>query len=187
MSTPDKVMARVKDLFFTREFIRYFFSGVIATIVDNIVFKLLSDVLGLGKWYFSILPATVASVVVAYVLNRLWVFRSTDHLLKEFLRFTGTRVAISLFFTYLVYPIMYFGLNITYELFPNLPIAKLIALLFVILGNRLSGKFYVFREEHRRSDEAEKDENRDVSEVTQDIIVDPESTTTIIRSDNNAD
>jgi len=55
------------------------------------------------------------------------------------------------------------------------------------LGNRLSGKFYVFREEHRRSDEAEKDENRDVSEVTQDIIVDPESTTTIIRSDNNAD
>jgi hypothetical protein len=82
---------------------------------------------------------------------------------------------------------MYFGLNITYELFPNLPIAKLIALLFVILGNRLSGKFYVFREEHRRSDEAEKDENRDVSEVTQDIIVDPESTTTIIRSDNNAD
>jgi len=124
VSTPDKVMARVKDLFFTREFIRYFFSGVAATIVDNIVFKLLSDVLGLGKWYFSILPATVASVVVAYVLNRLWVFRSTDHLLKEFLRFTGTRVAISLFFTYLVYPIMYFGLNITYELFPNLPIAS---------------------------------------------------------------
>jgi len=187
VSTLNKVMARVKDLFFTREFIRYFFSGVAATIVDNIVFKLLSDVLGLGKWYFSILPATVASVVVAYVLNRIWVFRSKDHLLKEFLRFTGTRIAISLFFTYLVYPILYFGLNITYELFPNLPIAKLIALLFVILGNRVSGKFYVFKEEHHRSDEAGKDGKCEESGVTQDIIVDPESTTTIIRTDDNAD
>ncbi len=147
-----KIVTRTKDLFFTREFIRYFISGVIATIVDLAVFTLLSRWLGLGQWYLSNLPAIIASVVVAYVLNRVWVFRSTDHFFKEFLRFTGTRVAISVFFIYLVYPLFYYGFNMTYEVFTGLPLARLIALLFVILGNRVSGKFYVFKDEHCRSD-----------------------------------
>ncbi len=87
-----KFMAHLKDLFFTREFIRYFISGFVATIVDLGVFTLLSRQLGLGQWYWSNLPAVIASVVSAYVMNRIWVFRSTDHLLKEFIRFAGTRI-----------------------------------------------------------------------------------------------
>ena len=174
----------MKELFFTWEFLRYFFSGVVATIVDNGVFALLSGVLGLGKWYLSILPAIVASVVVAYVMNRIWVFRSKDNILKEFLRFTGSRIAIALFFPYLVYPLFYFEFNITYELFPNLPIAKLIALLFVILGNRVSGKFYVFKGEHCRSDASEGDDDGNMPEAQQGAATDATATN---RTYDNAD
>jgi len=170
-----KILARLKDLFFTWEFVRYFISGVVATIVDLGVFAFLSGVLGLGKWYLSNFPAIVASVIVAYVMNRIWVFRSKDNLFKEFLRFTGTRIAISVFFTYLVYPILYYGLNITYELFPKLPVAKLIALLFVVLGNRVTGKFYVFKEEQRCGDD------------NQCAAVEAESVSTSIHSDDDCD
>lgn len=153
-------MARVKDLFFTREFIRYFISGVVATIVDLGVFTLLSRLLGLSHWYLSNLPAIIASVIVAYVMNRIWVFRSSGSVFMEFLRFTGTRVAISVFFIYLFYPLLYYGFGIKYEVFTGLPLARLIALLFVILGNRVTGKFYVFKDEQCRSDnDEESDDN----------------------------
>lgn len=182
----NKIMVRLKDLFFSREFVRYFFAGVAATIADNAVFALLSGLLGLEKWYLSILPATVVSVVVAYVLNRIWVFHSKSNLFKEFVRFTGTRIAISLFFTYLVYPILYFGLNIQYELFANLPVAKLIALLFVILGNRLSGKFYVFKDEYL-PDDAEKGGDQVESGDPQNAAAHAEHTTATICADDKVE
>ncbi len=177
-------MARVKDLFFTWEFIRYFISGVVATVVDLGVFTLLSQKLGLSQWYFSNFPAIVASVVVAYVMNRVWVFRSTDHLIKEFLRFAGTRIGISAFFTYLFYPILYYGLQITYEVYPGLPLARLIALLFVILGNRVSGKFYVFKDEHGKSDGNVAGDDPCVPETLQGVATDATAT---IRTDDNGD
>ncbi len=149
-----KLMAQLKELFFTREFIRYFISGLVATIVDLGVFTLLSRQLGLSQWYWSNLPAIIASVVAAYVMNRLWVFHSDDHVFREFLRFSGTRVGISAFFTYLFYPLLYYVLNIRFEIFRGLPLARFLALLFVILGNRVTGKFYVFRSDRFRKEKA---------------------------------
>lgn len=134
------------ELFFSVEFLKYFVTGVIATIVNVLVYMLMNRWLGLDKWYYSDVPAIVLSVLSAYVLNRLWVFRSTSSVWQEFIRFVGTRLAISFFFEYAGIYLMNHLLRFQVVLIPDmLDLAKLIALTFVVLANRVSGKFYVFR------------------------------------------
>ena len=65
------------ELFFTVEFLKYFVTGVIATIVNVLVYMFMNRMLGLHRWYFSDVPAIILSVLSAYVLNRIWFFRST--------------------------------------------------------------------------------------------------------------
>lgn len=134
------------ELFFTVEFLKYFVTGVIATIVNVLVYMFMNRMLGLHRWYFSDVPAIILSVLSAYVLNRIWVFRSTSNLFAEFLRFVGTRLAISFVFEYAGISFMYYVLNNRTEIIPGvLDLAKLLALAFVVVANRVSGKFYVFR------------------------------------------
>lgn len=134
------------DLFFTVEFLRYFVSGVVATLVNLAVYMTMSRWLGLDRWYYSDVPAIVLSVLAAYILNRIWVFRSREGIGQEFLRFMGSRLAISFVFEYAGIYLMRHVLQITSEIIPgSLDLGKLIALIFVVLANRVSGKFYVFR------------------------------------------
>lgn len=137
----------LRELFFSREFIRYFFSGVVATIVNLAVFTLMNRWLGLGQWYFSNLPAIVLSVLTAYVLNRIWVFRSKSDIKKEFVRFVGSRLMISLICEYAVYPLFYYGFGVQQEIISGLTYAKIIAMLFVVVANRVTGKLFVFSDE----------------------------------------
>lgn len=134
------------ELFFSIEFLKYFVTGVIATVVNVLVYMFMNRWLGLDKWYYSDAPAIILSVLSAYILNRIWVFRSTSNVWQEFLRFTGTRLAISFVFEYAGIYLMNHLLNCQVVLIPDmLDLAKLIALAFVVVANRVSGKFYVFR------------------------------------------
>lgn len=134
------------DLFFTKEFLRYFVSGVVATVVNLVVYMLMNRWLGLEKWYYSDVPAIILSVLAAYVLNRIWVFRSTSDVKEEFFRFVGTRLAISFVFEYAgIYFFRHVLQNTTVIIPDMLDLAKLVALTFVVLGNRIVGKFYVFK------------------------------------------
>lgn len=136
------------ELFGTKEFIRYFISGVVATVVNVGVYMLLNRSLGLERWYLSNAPAIILSVLAAYVLNRIWVFRSTSDVWTEFVKFVGTRLLISFFFEYVGIFLIRNVLNIHTEIIPGMiDIAKLIALAFVVIGNRVVGKFYVFKDQ----------------------------------------
>ncbi|MDD3540055.1 MAG: GtrA family protein, partial [Eubacteriales bacterium] len=95
-----KIKQYLIDLFFTVEFLRYFVSGVVATLVNVFIYMLMSRWLGLDRWYYSDVPAIILSVLAAYVLNRLWVFRSSADIREEFFRFVGSRLAISFVFEY---------------------------------------------------------------------------------------
>lgn len=136
------------DLFFTVEFLRYFVSGVVATLVNVFIYMLMSRWLGLDRWYYSDVPAIILSVLAAYVLNRLWVFRSSAEIGEEFFRFIGSRLTISFVFEYAGIYLVRHVLGITTEFFQGtLDIGKLIALIFVVSANRVSGKLYVFRKQ----------------------------------------
>ncbi|NLC26006.1 MAG: GtrA family protein [Fastidiosipila sp.] len=139
-----RVWARLRELFFNMQFLRYTISGVIVTLVDMGVFYLLSKILGLSKWYLSLLPSIILSILVAYVLNRIWVFKSKQSVLSEIFRFCTGRLVVSLVFQYAGFYLLYEMLGFKAEIIPNLPWAKALALLFVIIGNYLVGKFYVF-------------------------------------------
>ncbi|NLA95966.1 MAG: GtrA family protein, partial [Clostridiaceae bacterium] len=129
------------ELFFSIEFLKYFVTGVIATIVNVLVYMFMNRWLGLDKWYYSDVPAIVLSVLSAYILNRVWVFRSTSSLWQEFIRFVGSRLAISFVFEYGGIYLMNHVLNWQIVLIPGmLDLAKLMALAFVVLANRISGK-----------------------------------------------
>lgn len=141
-----KAKHHLAELFFSIEFLKYFVTGVIATLVNVLVYNLMNRMLGLDQWYYSDVPAIILSVLSAYVLNRVWVFHSNSNVWGEFLRFVGTRLAISFFFEYAGIALMYYVLHNRTEIIPGvLDLAKLIALTFVVLANRLSGKFYVFK------------------------------------------
>lgn len=140
----NKIWTRFKDLFLTKQFLRYTISGVIVTLVDNGVFHLLSKTLGLSKWYLSLLPAIILSIIVAYFINRIWVFKSSQPVLNEIFRFCGSRLAVSLIFQYAGFYLFYDVIGFRVELIPAYPWAKVIATLFVIIGNYLVGRFFVF-------------------------------------------
>ncbi|NLC41212.1 MAG: GtrA family protein [Clostridiaceae bacterium] len=141
-----KIWAHLVELFFNMQFLRYTISGVIVTLVDMGVFYLLSNLLGLNKWYFSLLPSIVLSILTAYVLNRVWVFKSKQPVLGEIFRFSAGRLVVSLVFQYAGFYLFYDMIGFKAEIIPNLPWAKALSLLFVIVGNYLLGKFFVFTE-----------------------------------------
>jgi putative flippase GtrA len=141
-----KIWARLRELFFNMQFLRYTISGVIVTLVDMGVFYLLSNLLGLDKWYFSLLPSIVLSILTAYVINRVWVFKSKQPVLSEIFRFSAGRLVVSLVFQYAGFYLIYDVIGFKTEIISNLPWAKAISLLFVIVGNYLLGKYFVFTE-----------------------------------------
>jgi len=147
-----KLKKHLIELFFTVEFLRYFVSGLVATAVNVLVYMLMSRWLGLDRWYYSDVPAIFLSVLAAYVLNRLWVFHSESDVWLEFIRFVGSRLAISFVFEYVGIYLVRHILGNTTEIIPGtLDLGKLIALVFVVLANRISGKLYVFKEEDKEN------------------------------------
>jgi putative flippase GtrA len=149
---PTKLLAKMFWLwqrFTASEVIRYLIAGVLTTLVNLVVFSGLTRLFGKGYWFISNFPAVVLSILFAFVINRLWVFRSTGPVIPELLRFLASRAAISLSFEYglmfLLYNIL--GLKQEWMFFSwPMPVSKLLTQVLVVIGNYILGKWLVFRQ-----------------------------------------
>ncbi|MBR3815968.1 MAG: GtrA family protein [Clostridia bacterium] len=149
-------MKTIKVLFSKyRELIIYFVFGVFTTLVNLITFHLFSLLLGNEHYLVSNVVAWIASVIFAYITNKIWVFESKSWSVKVLLReipsFFSARVLsfaveeVGLFLLVdiagmSVYGLSVFGFNITGEL-----IAKVILAVIVVILNYIFSKFLIFR------------------------------------------
>lgn len=122
-----------------RELISYLFFGVCTTAVNYIVFFALKQLL---DYRIANAAAWLASVLFAYVTNKIWVFESHTHgisnILREFGTFTGSRVLSGLFdMGFLILAVEWMGMNEW--------LAKLIDGVVVVVLNYIFSKLLVFR------------------------------------------
>ena len=149
-------MKTIKVLFSKyRELIIYFVFGVFTTLVNLITFHLFNLLLGNEHYLVSNVVAWIASVIFAYITNKIWVFESKSWSVKVLLReipsFFSARVLsfaveeVGLFLLVdiagmSVYGLSVFSFNITGEL-----IAKVILAVIVVILNYIFSKFLIFR------------------------------------------
>jgi putative flippase GtrA len=128
-----------------KEQILYLVFGVLTTVVDILVFSLLTHTLlrggGRVEEILANVVAWVAAVAFAYVTNRIFVFESRDtRVLFELLRFTGSRALTLLIDTLII-------LLFTAVLSLNADLANIVANLIVIVLNYVISKLFVFRKQ----------------------------------------
>ncbi len=132
-----------------REVMMYLIVGGFTTLVNVGVFTVLSYFIGHRRWWLSNVPAIIIAILVAYVLNRLLVFRSHGPVIKEMYRFFSSRILISLVFEYGAMFLLYnvIGLTLLIPLMRwELSVSKVLSQFFVVVGNYLVSKFYIFAE-----------------------------------------
>jgi putative flippase GtrA len=130
------------------EVLSYLVFGVLTTLVNLVIFRVLEKIVGQDKWYVSNLPAILLAILFAYLTNRSFVFDSVGNFWTEMYKFFGARIIVSLVieygFSYLLYNII--GLDATLDLFIiTISWFKIIALVFVLVANYLVSKFFVFK------------------------------------------
>ncbi|WP_411828364.1 GtrA family protein [Paenibacillus elgii] len=116
--------------------VKYFFFGVLTTIINILTFKLLID--GSVEYKLATSIAWMASVIFAFITNKLWVFNSRtkkwNDLFSEFTKFLFGRVS-----TYIV---DLFGLMLLVQLFKvDTMLSKIILNIIVIILNYFLAKF----------------------------------------------
>ena len=137
-----KLLGRLADFLRDGEAVRYIVIGVCTTAVNYAVFALLDKLFGVNENVSNVIAVT-ASILFAYVTNKLFVFRShcegIGELLLEFLKFIGSRL-----FTM---ALELLGLPFFRWIFPKLDelIIKLALNVIVIILNYVFGKLLVFR------------------------------------------
>lgn len=137
-----KLFGRLADFLRDGEAVRYIVIGVCTTAVNYAVFALLDKLFGVNENVSNVIAVT-ASILFAYVTNKLFVFRShcegIGELLLEFLKFIGSRL-----FTM---ALELLGLPFFRWIFPKLDelIIKLALNVIVIILNYVFGKLLVFR------------------------------------------
>lgn len=139
---------RLTQLLFNREVILYLIFGVLTTLVNLVVFTLLSRVFGKDRWYVSNLPAITLAILFAFVTNRLIVFQSSGPWLAEFVRFVTSRIFVSLAFEYggmyLLYNVLKLKSGLRLGRF-ELSFAKLLTQVLVVVGNYVLSKLFIFQ------------------------------------------
>lgn len=136
------------NFLFSREVILYLIFGVLTTLVNLVVFTMLSRVFGKDRWYVSNLPAISLAILFAFVTNRLIVFQSSGPWLAEMLRFVSSRIFVSLAFEYGFMYLMYNVLKLKSGLKLGrfeLSYAKLIVQVLVVVGNYVLSKLFIFQ------------------------------------------
>ena len=149
-----------------REIILYLIFGVLTTAVSFITYFLLFHVgvslIGAAyEWYVRIAAQIlqwVAGVLFAFFTNKKYVFgdRNTEarHMWRKLWEFSLSRVATLLLDTVLTFGVVALLGYLSYEAVPlpvvNIPlsadlIAKCVAAVFVIVGNYILSKLFVFR------------------------------------------
>ena len=134
------MLKKIKEILKDGEAVRYIIIGVCTTAVNYLTFAALTELFSLEVNISNVI-SVAASILFAYVANKLFVFRShcsgIASLLWEFVRFVGARLltmAIEIGGVYLLYNC----------LSVNEHIAKLSTQVIVIIGNYFISKLLVF-------------------------------------------
>ncbi len=140
------------------EIVSYLVFGVLTTAVNFITYMILGIFAGenyearilftIGSFDFRLILlmngiAWVASVLFAFITNKLFVFESSSVkaavLIKEIVSFFGARVVSFLLFEELLFALLVGHLSV------NDLIAKLLVAVFVIIFNFIASKLVIFR------------------------------------------
>lgn len=131
-------------------------------IITYLIVGVLNTLVSWGAWFacaFTILDAQVVwqnvaltiiswvvGVVFGYVMNRKYVFKSTDpNIVKEFLQFSGGRISTGI----LDAVMMVLMVNI---LTINESFSKIFVSVLVMIGNYLISKLFVFKKDTKAAD-----------------------------------
>lgn len=152
-----KALAREKPRLY--EALAYLFFGVLTTLVNWLIYLLLTTILNLRGYpqgsgsYVLVanianITAWILSVVFAYVTNRRFVFNSQSRkgkLLREFWLFVSARAL-----GYVLFDLLLFSVFLTFM--ADRP-AKLIMNVLVIIFNYLASRFVIFGKKEKREEE----------------------------------
>ncbi len=136
------------NLNLSRELIVYFIAGVLTTMVNLVVFTLLSRVFGSDQWWISNFPAIISAIIFAFWANRTFVFKSKGPVWNELWKFLAARAFTALAFEYgamfLLTDIMGMRSVLSFMGWEIL-ISKLLTQFLVLIGNYVFSKLFVFR------------------------------------------
>lgn len=123
------------------EIFLYLFFGALVTVINILCFVLLTEKIRF-PYMLSNLIAWIVAVAVAFVTNKIWVFRSPSWKIeiwfKECIQFVIARLATCIFdMGYMFVAVSLFDWNKT--------ISKIIANFFVIIANYVLSKFIIFK------------------------------------------
>ena len=138
-----------RDLFDNyREQIMYCVFGVSTTLICWLVYSICERSIGLNLYYCGLVSWAVA-VVIAFVTNKVWVFRSKswapELVAKEAVTFFGGRVITGILETLAVPLLVDAGFNITLFNVRGLP-AKIAVNIAIVILNYAMCKFVSFRD-----------------------------------------
>jgi len=164
----------------SREIFFYLIFGGLTTVVNLISFVVFDKIFGtqhafitLGSLRFDLLAydilnlitAWILAVIFAYITNRTFVFGSKGPIFKEFIGFVTSRIATLLAFEIGTFELCIlilqsgFGIDKSIVLFSlaghtftYLYLVKLLNAVFVVIGNYILSKLFVFREKKTKSD-----------------------------------
>lgn len=138
-------MEKIKELFKKyKEVIMYLIIGVLTTVINYVIF-VVAVKCGLEELISNIIAWTI-TVIVAYILNKLFVFESKSFersiITKEIISFTVSRIAtLGVEELILLVFVKIIGLNAY--------VIKLIANVVVIILNYIFSKFIIFKKDKR--------------------------------------
>ena len=141
-----KLIAGIRKIPGNSEIVRYLIIGVLTTLVNIAITIIGNRYFGLEWRYYTNKVAYVSAILFAYAANRRYVFRSGAKILPELVRFSASRLLISLIFEdggyYLLYDVLLFQAMM--PILRHVPWAKFFGMVFVVIANYLVGKFLVF-------------------------------------------
>lgn len=140
------------EKFRQHEFILYIVSGIIVTLVNWLTYTLLTSILDLGSWRVANVLSISLSIIVAYVLNRKFVFQSKQNIFPEIMNFFLSRFLVSLVFEHgimeFLLTLVKFDPKITIYKY-EFQVVKAIGSVFVVLANYIAGKYFVFNNKNK--------------------------------------
>ena len=140
-----KTFLKILKKVLSREFISYAVFGVLTTLVNILVFKLLLDYAGIAYGIANII-AVLSAKVFAYITNKLFVFRSRCANLKELLIEIMKYVFARGFTGLIDIFVMFFAVEL---LKADEMITKYVIQVIVIVLNYVLGKKVVFKKNER--------------------------------------
>lgn len=125
----------------TKEIKSYTVFGVLTTILSILTYKFF---LYINIYYvISTTLSTVIAVIFAYLTNRKYVFKSSNHIFQESIRFFVARIIVFILETFmLIASVSYLEFDEFYS--------KIAVTIFVVMINYTLSKFVIFRKLKRR-------------------------------------